>query len=237
MARDDFLNQEGTGGIRDFEFTVTDAYFAQSEKYNEKAGGEVLFLHWLGTTDLENYPTLGEADFHPSYKVGADWTTLDGGKTVTYSGKSKTPRMGGGQGGYGGLTGRVAELVPQGPEGAWLDEGHPSDASIWIGTKWYMEEVTVQPDTQWEKKVLMPTQYLGKDGSPAPAATPSANTAVAAPAQESSSLRDIVISIARDASSYQEFQAKALQLPNISADTSLIREVLDQNGIYAEAQG
>ena len=106
MARQDFEGQESQGGIRDFEFTVTDAYFASSEKYNEAVGGDadILFLHLLGTTDLEAFPTLGATDFHPSYKVGGDWTTVDGGKTVTYSGRSKKPKMGGGPAGYGGFS-------------------------------------------------------------------------------------------------------------------------------------
>lgn len=235
MARTDFVNQEGQGGIRDFTFTVTEAYFASSEKYNQAVGGDadILFLHWIGTTDLDDRPVLTGEDFHPSWKVGPDWTTVDGGKTVSYGGKSKTPRMGGGQGGYGGLCTRVSELVPEGAEGAWLDEGHPSNASIWVGTTWYMEEVKVQPGTQWEKNVLMPTQYLGRNGSAPATAAPTA----AATGTVSNGLRDIVVQLAKESPTYQEFQAKALQLPNISADTALIREVLDQQGIYAQAQG
>lgn len=236
MARQDFVNQEGQGGIRDFTFTVTEAYFASSEKYNQAVGGDadILFLHWIGTTDLEDRPVLTGEDFHPSFKVGPDWTSVDGGKTVTYSGKSKKPRMGGGQGGYGGLCSRVVELIPEGTPGDPLEKGHPSDASIWVGTTWFMEEVTVQAGTQWEKNVLMPTQFLGTGGGAAPAATaaPTADNGTVA-----SNLRDIVVQLAKDSSTYQEFQAKALQLPNISADTALIREVLDQQGIYAQAQG
>lgn len=239
MARDDFLNQEGQGGIRDFEFTVTGAYFASSEKYNQAVGGDadILFLHWIGTTDLDDRPVLLGEDFHPSYKVGPDWTTVDGGKTVTYGGKSKTPRMGGGQGGYGGLCSRVVELIPEGTPGDPLEKGHPSNASIWIGTKWYMEDVKVQPGTQWEKNVLMPTQFLGIEGAAsAPTATPTAAPTTASDST-TSTLRDIVVTLAKESATYQEFQAKALQLPNISADSGLIREVLDQSGIYAQAQG
>lgn len=243
MARDDFVGQSGGGGVNDFEFTVTDAWFGKSEAFSDKTGLETIFMHWVGTTDLEDerFTQLTEESFHPSWALGTDWEAVESGKKARYDGPSKKPRFGKW---YGRLCDTVLDITDhvagtdQDPLGG---DAHPSDASIWIGTKWFMQDVEFptlkNPNTGEVVSHLMPTQYLGR-GDTTVAASPSSSAASPQPdAAASNGLRPQVEALAKSASSYGEFQAAALALPGVSADPALVLEIADEAKLYTAVRG
>ena len=240
MARDDFEGQSGGGGLSDFTFEVTDAYFGNSpaldEIASEREGHDVtiMLLHLIGKTDDDNQPILDHDGFHPSYQLTEDWVTSDGGKSVTYEGSRAKPRLGKK---YGAFVDRVleitAELAESSPDEDPLGgDANPKIAATWIGTKWYMEDEPYNWDFEGRKGTsskLMPTKFLGRFDVDA-AATPAA---AAAPAADNGTLRASVEALAKSTGDYASFQTAALSLPNITDDTALLAEIANPDGIYA----
>lgn len=234
MARDDFQGQSGGGGITDFEFTVTDAWFGESPKLSEAAGERIILLHWVGTTNLDSHPVLMEEGFHPSYRLKDGWEPSDDGKTVKFEGSGK-PVFGKS---YGRLCDQVFEITEEVANDPDLDplygDNHPSDASIWIGTRWFMAEKEYDFGSFGKKSELMPIRYLGKVDASAPAAAapaaPSATTA--APAAANGNLRETVENLARSMDSYSDFQKAALALPGVAQDSALVMEIANQAALY-----
>lgn len=231
MARKDFEGQESSGGYTDFEFEVTDAYFAESEAYNQKVGGTGggIMLHLLGRTSLPEAPIFEVDGFHPSYTLSADWQTLDGGKTITHP-KGDKAKLGKN---YGRFCQRVVEITediadtPQDP----LSNADPRSAAIWVGTKWFLEEEEFGSG-QYKTRKLMPTKYLGKGAGTVASASAGVNTTSASP----SGLREQVIQLATVSASFPEFQTKLLSIPGITEDVSLLEEALNPAGIFATAK-
>lgn len=228
MAREDLQGQTGGGGIVDFDFEVTDAWFGLSEAFEaavvesgEQAPNQI-FLHWVGKTDLEDWPVLTEDGFHPSWKVGPDWEIRDGGKSIEYvgSGKARFRKS------MGRLCDQVFEITEsvantdQDP----FKEAHPKDATAWIGTKWFMGEKHYDFNGGFKADDLMPLEYRGKGAVSAPAAAPAAAA--------SNGLREQVENLARSIPDYQTFQSAALQLPGVAADGALVAEIADKAKLY-----
>lgn len=241
MARDEFQGQEGGGGITDFTFTVTDAYFASDPKYAEAGGGDVVFLHLLGTSDVEGRETMGADDFHPSFSLAEHWTTVDGGKTVTSS-KSGNPRLGKY---YGKFCTRVIDLtehVANTDQDPLAGANTPRSAATWIGTKWFFENETFDYGNIGKFDHLMPTQFLGIERAgaapaAAPQAAPAAAQAPAAPPAGGESLRDKVIALAHSAPTYQVFQKTALAVDGVINDSQLLEDIANEtSGIWAQVQ-
>ena len=157
MGRDAFQDQSGGGGLDDFTFEVTDAYFGYSEALNEKAGRQIMLIHFVGKTDNDAQPVLEHDGFHPSYQLADDWVTTDGGKTVNYTGTRSSPRLGSW---YGRFIDTVLELtddIADTPEDPLAGEADPHDASIWINTKWQFKEKTFEWGGDFGKSTkLMP---------------------------------------------------------------------------------
>lgn len=242
LARDDFAGQSGGGGVNNFTFTVTDAWFGKSDRFSEKTGLDTIFCHWVGTTDLEDerFQTLDQDGFHPSFNLGEDWVPSADGKTVKYDGPSRKPRLGKW---YGRLSDAVVELtdhVANTDQDPLAGSNHPSDATIWIGTQWYMEEIERDFGQMGKASHLMPTKYLGKvavsasptpaDGTSPVAASPSTNGAGSDP-------RSTVELLAKSAATYAEFQSLALQVPGVTSDPALIADIADESKLYASAKG
>lgn len=228
MARKDFEGQESSGGFTDFEFEVTDAYFAESEAYNQKIGGSGgLMLHLLGRTNLPEAPIFEIDGFHPSYTLSADWQTLDGGKTITHP-KGEKAKLGKN---YGRFCQRVVEITediadtPQDP----LAQADPRSAAIWLGTKWFLEDEEFGSG-QYKTRKLMPTKYLGKVAGVVAGAS---SAGVATTPTSPSGLREQVTQLASVSATFPEFQAKLLSIPGITEDVSLLEEALNPAGIFA----
>ena len=246
MGRDAFQDQSGGGGLDNFVFEITDAYFGISEALNEKASERaghdvsIMLLHLVGKTDDENQPVLEHDGFHPSFALADDWETHDSGKTATYTGTKANPRLGSK---YGGFVDRVLEITtdiaetPEDPLGGAAD---PKVAATWVGTKWQFVSESysydfVDPTGQrvvGKKDKLVPAQYLGRFEVEASPAT--AETATPSPTSNST-LRDQVVALAKASDTYKAFQSAALNLDNISDEPDLLMEIAREDGIYATA--
>lgn len=238
MGREQFLDQESQGGIRDFEFTVTKSYFEEVDMSTpERAVAPVLMLHWEGTTNLDDRPILGGTDFHPSYSLGKGWATLDGGKTI--KNPSKNAKLGSW---YGRLATQVAQLTasiadtPDDPTAP--AEATPDRADMWLGTTWHMDEVDYDFGKLGKQGKLMPTRFIswakGIPQATAPAtATPVENGQTTF---NGGGVRDALTALARSASSYPEFQASALRVDGVTKDSALLDEVLDEARFFTKAR-
>ena len=233
MARQDAISDAG-GRIDQFEIVVTRAYFSIPEKYAAAGGGDRYFLHWLGTTDLEDRPILGEDDFHPSWKVGPGWESRDDGKTIFHErtaerlAKGKNRPSFGKPGGYGTMIDLVQELTEAAkdtPADPFYGTYKPEDASMWVGTKWYMESQKYGEGI-YVKESLMPSKYLGRQ----------IITAIPAPPQGNSQLRTQVEALARSSATFADFTAAALGIPGVRDDASLLMEIANQGGIWTSAR-
>ena len=61
--------KEGESGLLDnFEFTITASYFATNEKYTDDAGEHPWLINWEGTTDSLDVPIM-----HVWYSLGKGW--------------------------------------------------------------------------------------------------------------------------------------------------------------------
>lgn len=236
MAREDFQGQTGGGGIVDFDFVVTDAWFGTSEAF-EKAvpGANQIFMHWVGKTDIEDRPVLDEAGFHPSWKLGPDWEVVDGGKSVKYVGSGK-PRFGKS---YGRLCDEVIDItenIADTPEDPLGGDNHPRHAATWIGTKWHVDEKHYEFGSGMTSDELQPTAYLGREDITNPTATPSAAPTAAGPAPSNGAPGELVSQVenlARSLNDYQAFQSAALQIPGVAAHSDLVTDIANPDGLFA----
>lgn len=246
MSFDDFLNQEGGGGINDYEITVTNAFFAVDEPYSAKAGAPHLKLHWEGTTDVEGHEQMTRESFHPSWILDPDWITMDGGKTVvSQSGKGK----------LGKATGRMMASAARAVEDAGMKDSpenpfnqpgaDPKHAATWIGTRWFMTDVTREYGNGMSSTDQLPTKFLGTGAAPAaapaapaaPAAAPAPVApapapAAAAPASDPN-LRAQVVALAQSAPDFGTFSSQAMMIPGVTADLELVKEITNPQGIFA----
>jgi hypothetical protein len=184
-----------------------------------------------------------EEGYHPSFTLGSDWVSLDGGKTVQYQGKSRKPKMGKN---YGRMLNQVADIT-EGINPDPLDSIDPVTAASWLGTKWTLERVDVDFGKQvGTHEVELPTAYLGRGTAqaaipqaPVTAAAPVASAPVTAPVPPivpgENGLRTTVVGLANTAATFEEFRAAALNIPGVLTDQALIAEIVDQaNGIFAK---
>lgn len=246
MSRDAFVTEEHGGLIDEYTFEVTRAYFATAPAYTEKVGEEMLFLHWLGKSDVEGYPIMDEDGFHPSWKTGKPkkklWTSVDGGKTAQHPDgldhfDSRSD--------MGELVNRVEKITehiantPDDPLGG--DDSQPTKADWWVGTKWRMKKETRTYNINGQdrtKEIDLPVEYLGKAGAAAPAAP----VAAAAPVSNgggasSAALRAKLIALINASPDFATFQVQALALEGIANDDALLNSVVDESGLWSEIKG
>lgn len=262
MAREDFEGQEGRGGLDDFRFTITGAWFAQSPEYAEKAqGSNPFFLHLIGTTDNEAQPVLEKDGFHPSYSMSEQWESIDNGATITHpqQGRGKTPKLGKA---YGRFTTALWNATQTTTPDPLADPFSPHVAASYVGCVLQMEEVTNDwGGTIGKRSEYQPSGWHGKTGSVAPpvvaapvvaapvataptlvapsdpaASIPPPATPPATPPVAADGLRPTIVAIATSAATYQEFQSAALAVPGVLQDTELVKAIADQGaGIWTEA--
>lgn len=242
MSWEEFGNQESEGGIKDFEMTVTNAFFAVDEAYSAAVGSDVFFLHWEGTTDVTGHEQMLRDGFHPKWALDADWISMDGGATVkSQSGKGKLGKA------AGRLCGAAfnsvsAAGIKAGDPSSPFETGTPRDANVWVGTKWFIEEVEREWGNGMVSRDLLPTKYLGKVdvAAPAAAAPVAAAPVAAAPAAAAPAapgLRDSVTALAASIGDHATFVTAAMAIPGVAGDAALVSEIVSPTGIWAEAQG
>lgn len=238
MAREDFEGQAGAGGkFAAYEFEVTGATFQVVPEYME---GNTYFLHWVGNTSIEDTPQMTMETYHPSFALGSDWVSVDGGKTVQYQGSSRRPKLGKR---YGMMLERVFDITKDiNPDP--LADIDPKVAGSWVGTKWFIERFMHDYKGQiGQVEVELPTQFLGKSTvqatpvtavTTAPAPIPDPATV---PPTSNGDLRGTLVALAQASATFEDFRGQALTIPNVTTDPALVQEILDQaNGIFAQAK-
>ena len=212
-----------TGLPDDFELTITEAAFEYDERY---MNGEIPLLVWRGYTgndpaDVINPPI--------KFATGSGWTVAEGGRrVVSDTGKTKFHRS--------SWVGRLVDRVMSFPEAkAFLvKRGAPTDASVWVGTRWHMKrEVVNYGGSIGEREHLMPVKFLGVvevTAAPATSATPAA-AAAAAPA--ASGMDETMIALARTCTTFEEFKQKAVQVPGALQNPVVLQNILSESGYWA----
>ena len=247
MSYDEFAEQESGGGITDFQFTVTNAFFAIDEKYSAASGADTHFLHWEGTSDVEGHEVMDRDGFHPKWALDPDWMTMDGGKTVkSQSGKAKLGKA------AGRMMGAAANAVleaglkdsPDNPLNG--PPGMSRIAETWVGTTWFISEVTKDFNNGMVANDDLPIRYIGKGvavaAAPAPADTaPVAAAPVAAvpDAPAAPDARAQVVALAGSIGDHAAFVTSAMGLPGVASDAVLVAEIVapGPEGLWGQAQG
>jgi hypothetical protein len=231
MARQDFEGQSPTGGITNFEFEITDAWFQDPDpRYLEKldpgvAAGPV--LHLVGKTDYAGHEVLDADGFHPSYNIAPGWEIVDGGKGLQNA-DPNAKAMGKAYGRFIDAAFKATDDIAD-TDADPFKAGHPTKAATWIGTKWFMV------DTETKFKVgttrnLLPTKYLGKVAGGGTAS----GTGSSSPTT-SSGLRAQVDAALQSSATFPEFQTKLLAISGITQDPQLLQEAL--NPAFFAAKG
>lgn len=229
---------QGSGGsYDDFALTITKAYFGPVDVYD---GGESLWLHFEGTTNgtLEALPVMTAETFHPTWKCGAGWMTVDGGATARHDTRKSFHNN---SSIISDLVNPAMDLVPTGPDDPF-DDASSLDASIWVGHTFHFKSVVRKfkiEGEEFESERLVPSQWLGKgDSAAAPAPAAASVPAASGSANGDSKLLLAKLKVlAKKASNFDDFQAEALEVPGVADDDSILEQVLDESsGIWASAQ-
>ena len=233
MARQDFEGQSPTGGITNFEFEITDAYFAEPDpRYLEKldpgvAAGPV--LHLVGKTDYPGHEVLDDQGFHPSYNIAPGWEIVDGGKGLQNA-DPNAKAMGKAYGRFIDAAFKATEDIAD-TDADPFKSGHPTKAATWIGTKWFMVDTEKTYNKGFKSRDLLPTKYLGRVAG---GGTSSASGAGSS-SSSTSGLRAQVDAALQSSATFPEFQTKLLAISGITQDPQLLQEAL--NPAFFAAKG
>lgn len=161
-----------SGFIDDVDIEVLDAYFAFDTEYNN---GQTLRLSLDVMTDDEDFGEMGRGVLRP-YPCGDGWTAEDkGAVAVREDGAQKTFNR----------NASIAKLVSamldcDGVEDVLRSEGRgdPRKASTYIGLKFHMKNKEFDYGGEIGKRdLLLPTDFLGVSGGPAPKGAPAKKAA------------------------------------------------------------
>lgn len=218
-----------TGLIDDFDFTITNAFFAPDAKYNN---GDTLLLQWEGSTDNPDLPTT-----HCWFPLGKGWASTDGGKSIAHdSGKDR----------YFNKNSLMAKLITRcvddfGLQDLLAERGGPFEAVVWNGLTFHMKNVPVEfgkgldPTTK-----LMPVAFIGAAG--AASAAPSNGTVSQSNGNgngstASDAVRNKVVAIFKTAPDFATAQDKVLSsVEGVTDDDALLNSIMDESGLWAEVR-
>ncbi len=233
-----------TGLVDNFVLRVEESWFATDARYN---GGETLLLNWKGKTS-EPIGSDGETEFTASFPVGSGWVSNDGGETaVSEKGRGKFNQS--------SIYGKIIESVKAGKAEGGLGimsliagRGRPTEAKVWNGLTFRMKQVEFNYGGEIGKKSrLMPVEFLGEGVDPADfaaggtsdaqAASANTSTASAAAPAGGGDLEATLTALAKASDTHQAFVDKALEIPAVSEDATLLERVVDEaGGIYSTAR-
>lgn len=224
-----------TGLNDDFDFEVTNAYFAFNAKIGQ--GGEPkMALHLEGKAEGGTYdsPTVLEGDTALLFSTGDKWMAVDdGAKVVHEAGSSRSFNN----------KATIARLLMSADEaGAPIrDRGEPEEAGIWVGLKLHFnrvqEEFKAQDGTMKQFSPLLVSGYVG-EGEKAGGSGKGKATAAATSDSADSDVMLIVNAVggaihkrlqklASESADYDTFAAEAVDLPKVKDDNGLQDIILD----------
>lgn len=210
--------ETSTGLLTDYIGTVTAARFKFDARYNS---GATLLAEWDVATDNPEWPSKSEW-----FPCGNGWTTTDGTNAFRTDGGDKFQRN--------SIYGRILETVKGSTEAmqALSERGDPTDASIWVGTKWRFAEVeTDYGGDIGIKKRVMPVEFMGIDDNPQPAQ--GAGTGQGANGQAPDDVVEALRPIAARVDSHGDFVREAMA---VNGAQSIIDKIADDSdaGLFAK---
>ena len=243
---------ELSSGLREsMDLTIDMAYFSTHAEYNN-GNGMLLFI--IGH-DENGDPYEGRLS------LGADWTSADGGKTVTHPSKKMFNKSTN----YGHWI-TAAMAIPE-LHDILVDRGPASTAAVWENLVVHLElqKIVFGKNIDPQEK-LLPTAFLGIVDATGPVSAPQqplpistgppltpAQTPVTIPSTgktpaqiiaEARSAQQVsngntsplyiqMTELAKQSPDYPSFLAAALANPDVLADDELAQQVADENGIWA----
>ena len=243
----------GSGLKEEYDFTIYTASFTTDLRYNN--GNSYVLL--LVGVDEEGEPT------EEMLSVGADWESIDGGRTLTHPRKAGSINR---NSAYGKWCAFAAEACEKSNSDFIFDKD-PKDAFIWVNTKWRLKEKKVGEEftnKQTNEKVaarfrLVPDEFLGVEAddapvsasqspspapvasSPAPKTDPAAVVAAsrlraAQAATATSPVRDRLLAMVASSPDFDTFLAAATADDEVLADDVLVESLVDSgpSGFYAQ---
>jgi hypothetical protein len=230
MSREDFEGESGR--LTDYEAYVEDAFFANNPEssFDKRA----VNINLVMITDSPELPQFTER-----YKTGPDWQTFDGGKTVEHpKDKKKFNR----QTQYQKFIDAALGCMDQDQIGELVAKGGPREAAIWIGSKWFMSEVTEsftiqQGEDAGQTRTMsknFPSKFLGWGDLPTQDSTGQSNGLL------DSLDTDMVESLRQLAQGpHNLFMDGALEVPGVAANSQLVIALADEGpgSIYLTLKG
>lgn len=236
-------------------FTIVSAYFAKTANYQD---GKAIRIYLNGFDEDTETVTV-------KMSVGADWESIDGGKTIVHATKSRINMTST----YGHWLRNAFEIEPLRLALVEADTGKgPTRAEVWLNMVLKLDAKEFQmgrkADDNPPRRFLMPTGYYGyaTDAPTGQATQQSASVATAQPAPTTpaqspaekiaaaraqaaavasgqvSPLMAQLQQLARDSGTFTDFMSKAFEIPEVLADDQLATAVAtSDNGIYAQAKG
>jgi hypothetical protein len=225
--------QTTTGLLDDFEYSITDAWFARSA---EIKNGEQLVLFLKGDTDND-----AEPEFEAHITCGPGWDTHDGGKSASH--ESRKERGFNKQTNYGQFIDRIVEL---GLADVLQARGKATEAKVWVGLKFHMKQKEFKTQIKGEDITyyrLLPEAFLGevaegaKSGEvAAPVATGAATNGAASNGAGAKVLLAKLKAEAKKHDTHEAFVDAAMEIPGVTDDDDLLNQVIDEAAIYAMAR-
>ncbi len=239
------------GLIDDFDFTITNAFFAPDASYME---GTQTLLHWEGTTDDPD-----NAEYSMFWGLGKGWNSPDGGKTIVHESDKADKFFN-----ENSLIWRVINrcLEDFGLREVLAAKGSPLEAKVWPGLTFHMKREEMSYGKGIEPTVrLMPVSFVGggTSGGTGGAAKASGTTKKAASSTGTKtaaeklaeakakaeakkagggSLADQLKALAAQHDEFESFQLAAMEVDGVTDDEELMNQILvPDEGIWAEAKG
>jgi hypothetical protein len=246
-----WLEQFG-GGIRDdYDLTILSAYFAPDAAYNE---GQQFLLHLIGID--ENGDPVTEK-FNAAKT--SEWASFDGGKTIVPQNPQKLSRLN-----RSSIYGKLCEAaIGCGAGDVLASRGDNTNSQAWVGLKFHMKETEIAFGKKLDPVHRnLPSAFLGVDSEaqsagtpvqqsfqpvapvvaqPTPQAATAASTAVVAPVvmaapSAGSGQTSALTVLAKSSPSFDDFIGRALAIPGVMADDTLLSSLTsnDSDGFYAQ---
>lgn len=165
-----------TGLIEEYEGEVIDSLYTFDSAYN---GGDTLVLKLqIKGLDEESLSTFKDGETTELYPAGSGWEAADQGRTAVYDGKDN--KKFNKDSGVGLLVSHAmsTEAAPIIRERA--GEAGAKDASIWTGLRFRFKRLTFGAGTDYERRRVLPVEFLGTADQPVTSTSSSGDSAPAA---------------------------------------------------------
>lgn len=222
---------ETSGLPDDIDFTIAKAEFGYDAAY--ASGEQLLFMITATQTGDDGEPIRS---FYSLGRAGG-WETHDGGKSVVST--TSPPAEGfNKQSAYWKF---IEAALNAGAGPVIQGRGTPDSAAIWEGLTFHMNRIDVDYGGEiGAKKFLLPTAFLGDTGK---ADTPPASAQEAAPTNGGGGATTNILEVklkalAKSSATHDAFLEAVMEKhPEAQNDEELFSRVLDEAGLYAEANG